>query len=127
MKMKWSIDQLYFYLVCFVMLIVIIVGVSTLVRAGIDLLIPYPDSRWDNPAPVPGWEYKEGIPGGDSRSQLPADVIERELQEQDTFMAERSRKNSLNEAILSIFRGIAMLLVAFPVYIYHWRKIPILT
>jgi hypothetical protein len=126
MKLKWSIDQLYFYLICFVMLITIIVGVTTLVRAGIDLIIPYPESGRETPYfPKDYYEYK--TPPGENPSQLPADVIERELKEQEEFMADINRRNNVNQAILSLFRGVAMLIVAFPVYLYHWRKIPLLS
>lgn len=121
MRLKWSIDQLYFYLVCFVMLITMIIGVTNLVRAGIDLIIPYPDANWKQPGRI---VYPE--PPGNTQSRLPQDIIERELEQHEEFMRERDRKNALHEAILSFARGFAMLVVAFPVYIYHWRKIPML-
>lgn len=121
MRLKWSIDQLYFYLVCFVMLITMIIGVTNLVRAGIDLIIPYPDANWKQPGRI---DYPE--PPGNTQSRLPQEIIERELEQHEEFMRERDRKNALHEAILSLTRGFAMLIVAFPIYLYHWRKIPML-
>lgn len=122
MKLKWSIDHLYFYIVCFVMLITIIVGVTGLVRAGVDLLIPVPDAQIGRPFPV--YEVPTGRDG--EQSKLPKDVIEREVAEQNKINQEREIKNSSNSAMQNIFRSIAQLLVAFPVYLYHWRMIPLL-
>lgn len=124
MKLKWSIDQLYFYLVCFVMLIVIIIGITNMVQAGIELLIPIPETDYSRPYPP----IYEKIPEREgAESQLPRDVIDRELSEQENFIKEREKRNSSNSAMLQFFRGLAKLLVAFPVYIFHWRKIPQLT
>lgn len=124
MKLRWGIDQVYFYLVCFVMIITIIVGVTGLVRAGIDLIFPYPEGEWKSPWPRDPVEYRD--PAGEYQSTLPADVIEREVELQEQIIQERNRTNSRNESILSIFSGLALLLVAFPVYLYHWRKISLL-
>lgn len=118
MKLKWSIDQLYFYLVCFVMLITIIIGITGLVRAGIDIIVPVPDTTFSKPFRELG-----PVTSGD-KSQLPADIIEGEIYNQEEYISQRERNNVLNQAILQILRGLAQLAVAFPVYLYHWRKIP---
>ncbi|MBT9147673.1 MAG: hypothetical protein DDT32_01438 [Syntrophomonadaceae bacterium] len=126
-RLAFPIDYSYrqtimFYLVCFVMLITIIIGIVNLVWAGINLALPYPNVNLKSPGPV---EY---APPANYKSQLPKEIIEheREREHKKLFMQERSRRNTVNEALLSLFRGLAMLLVAFPPYIYHWRKIPML-
>lgn len=123
MKLKWSIDQLYFYLVCFVMLIVIIIGTTSLVRAGIELLIPIPQTNYTSPYPI----YEKFPERIGEESKLPSAVIEQEIREQEKFNKEREGKSSFNSAMQQLFRGMAQLLVAFPIYLYHWRKIPELT
>jgi hypothetical protein len=123
MKLKWSIDQLYFYLVCFVMLITIIVGVTSLVRAGIDLLIPVPETSIGRPYE----QYPQPPPPngtGETQSKLPREVIEREQSNWEELNKNSFRQNALNSTMLNLFRGLAQLFVAFPIYIYHWRKIP---
>jgi len=117
-KLRWRINQLYFYIVCFVMLITMIVGITNLFRAGIDLLIPIPDMRIDRPVPV-----KEGQTGGEEKTSLPAYIIEAELEKQHEFNKALEKSNVLNAAVQQIFRGLSQILVAFPVYLYHWRKI----
>lgn len=119
MRLKWGIDQLYFYVVCFVMLITMIVGVTGLVRAGIELVIPIPEPSLDRP-------YESSYPKvdriGDESSNLPKDVVEREIVKRDEF----NRARDFNYTMLRFFNGLAALLVAFPVYLYHWKKIPLL-
>ncbi|MDW7651857.1 MAG: hypothetical protein SCK29_14585 [Bacillota bacterium] len=122
MKLKWGIDQLYFYLVCFVMLITIIVGVTGLVRAGIDMLIPLPDQSTSRPY----YEPKPVEPPDAASSQLTKELIEQELQNQKVHQENLEQRNSFNSAMLQLFRSLAQILVAFPVYLYHWRKIPLL-
>lgn len=118
MRLKWGIDQLYFYVVCFVMLITIIVGIISLVQAGIDLLLPVPNSaRYEMPKPAPS-----GYPN----STLPQEIIERELnmqQEQNTI---QNKQNSFHTGMTRILGGLAQIIIALPVYLYHWRKIPLL-
>jgi hypothetical protein len=121
MKLRWGINQLYFYVVCFVMLITIIVGITNLFRAGIDLLIPVPDVRIDRPLGPTKETWPEQTSG--DKSNLPAHIIEGELEKRDEFNRTWEKTNTMNSAIQQIFRGLSQLLVAFPVYLYHWRKI----
>jgi hypothetical protein len=129
MKIRWSIHNIYFYLVCFVTLIMIIFGITQLFRAGVELLVPIPDMTPTKPYAIrqPG----PVSPYGDSQvpwpnSMLPENVIEQELEYQQTFNTSRQKTNNINSAIQQLFRGLAFLLIAFPVYLYHWRKIPLL-
>jgi hypothetical protein len=119
MKLKWSIDQLYFYLVCFVMLITIIMGITGLVRAGIDIIVPVPDPTFSKPFRELG-----PVTSDAEKSKLPAEIIESEIIKQEEYNSLRERNNVINQAMLQILRGLAQLAVAFPVYLYHWRKIP---
>lgn len=125
MKLRWGIDQLYFYLVCFVMLITMIAGVTGMVRAGIELLIPVPEPSFVRPlAPFP--EKPPEQLDAKEKSTLPADVIERELQKQQEFNQRHTKRNTVNFAMVQLLRSFAQLLVALPVYLFHWRKIPLL-
>ncbi len=121
MRLKWGVDQLYFYLVCFVMLITMIIGITSLVQAGINIVLPLPD------APTSKYIYEFERQNTDTdKSQLPADIIEREINEQKEFSKINEQTNQTNRIILQLLRGLAQILIAFPVYLYHWRKIPLL-
>ncbi len=128
MKIRWSIHNIYFYLVCFVTLIMIIFGITQLVRAGIELMVPVPEmtrtGAYPIRAPVPPYSEPRQDPWKNSR--LPERVIEQELEQQEAFNINRQKENDLHNAIQQLFRGLASLLIAFPVYLYHWRKIPLL-
>lgn len=121
MRLKWGVDQLYFYLVCFVMLITMIIGITGLVRAGINIILPLPD------APPSKYVRELEPPSSDAnKSQFSADVIESEINKQKEFSKISEQKNHSNQITLQLLRGLAQLIIAFPVYIYHWRKIPLL-
>jgi hypothetical protein len=102
---RWSLRNIYLYLVCLITLIMVIVAAVGLVRSAVELV--YPD---------PGYYYSVPIEKGgtDGRSQEDIDA-ERKSQE------EQSRR----QAILNLVGNGAMLLVAGPLYVYHWRKIEV--
>lgn len=113
MKVKWSLQQIYFYLVCFVTLIMIIVGAVNTVRAAVDTLLPHPDA---------GERYYMDTPkyGGEGFYDLfDSEIVEKELTRQETI----NRQNSVNQSIKNLLGGIFLILVAGPVYLYHWRQI----
>lgn len=103
-KDRWSLRNIYLYLVCLITLIMVIVAAVGLVRSTVELV--YPD---------PGYYYSVPEKGGvDGRTQEDIDA-EREYQE----------KQSRRQAILNLVGNGAMLLVAGPLYVYHWRKIEV--
>ncbi|NLM45660.1 MAG: hypothetical protein GX200_02505 [Firmicutes bacterium] len=116
MKLKWTPDQLYFYLVCFIMLITVILGIINLVQAGIDLLLPVPEPDYYNPKEINNELY--------ARSTLPAEIIEQELEAQQEFRQTQAQKQNFATALSRLLRGAVQILIAVPVYLYHWRRIP---
>ena len=116
MKVKWSLQQIYFYLVCFVTLIMVIVGAVNTVRAAVDVILPSPDNigRYYMATPM---EAK--FVDGEYRDLFDPEVVEKELARQNTI----NRKNSVNQSIKNLMGGVFLILVAGPVYIYHWRYI----
>ncbi len=100
---RWSLRNIYLYLVCLITLIMVIVAAVGLVRSTVELV--YPD---------PGYYYSGPIEKEGARTE--ADIkAEQEAQE------EQSRR----QAVLNLVGNGAMLLVAGPLYIYHWRKIEV--
>lgn len=102
-KDRWSLRNIYLYLVCLITLIMVIVAVVGLVRSTVELV--YPD---------PGYFAEPAKDGDDGRTQEQIDA-ERKYQEE----------SSRRYAILNLVGNGAMLLVAGPLYVYHWRKIEV--
>lgn len=101
---RWSLRNIYLYLVCLITLIMVIVSVVGFVQNTVRLI--YPEVGYYYSEPV-----KEGADG------LTADEIEK----QRALDEERARQ----QAIYSLVGNAAMLLVAGPLYVYHWRKIEV--
>ncbi len=119
MKRKWSIHQIYFYLVCFVTLIMVISGITSVVRAGIQIVIPIPDSErsyFDRPM-VELERYQ-------ANSALPKEVIEEEAARREAFNQSQNKSAAYYGPWLMVINGLIQILVAVPVYLYHWRRIP---
>lgn len=98
---RWSLRNIYLYLVCLITLIMVIVAVVGLVRSSVELL--YPD---------PGF-YPEPVKVEDGG------LTEEQIKDQ----REQQEASSRRYAILNLVGNVAMLVVAGPLYVYHWRKI----
>ena len=102
---RWSLRNIYLYLVCLITLIMVIVSAVGVVRSTVELI--YPD---------PGYYYDVPVEKGGTSERTEAD-IEAEQESQ--------REQSRRQAILNLVGNASMLLVAGPLYVYHWRKIEV--
>ncbi len=102
MRSLWTPRSIYLYIVCLITLIMMIVGTVNIIKAVTELVYPQPRP------------YATTIvaPGKDELS------VET-LAEQQAIDREWSRRN----AVLSIVGGIALVVIAGPLYAYHWRQI----
>ncbi len=102
-KDRWSLRNIYLYLVCLITLIMVIVSAVGLIRGTVELVYP-----------EPGYYYEKPLDGkGESATS------DEEWDRQQKAQQAQSRRY----AILSLVGSGAMLVIAGPLYIYHWRKI----
>lgn len=108
MESRWNIRTIYLYLVCLITLIMGIFSTVGLVREITDLVVPPPHY---GPGPLDMKRMATEKPGADVDPAL--------------FEAQREfeRQNRRSGAIREIAGDTAMLLIALPVYLYHWRKV----
>lgn len=112
MKVKWDIEHVYFYLVSFITLILMIVGAINLTRTAIASLTPtvYEDDRFTfEQQNLELWENKFG-----------PELVERETSRHQ----EISRINYKRSLVRDLVSSLAFIVIALPIYLYHWRKIP---
>lgn len=105
-----TVRNLYLYLVCLVTLVVSLFAAVQLVRSTVGLL--YPD-----PAGYYGYEpyYAPPIPGEESPG-APSEA-DRERQE------ELARDSARRQSVLDVVGSGTTLLIAGPLYVYHWRRV----
>lgn len=114
MKLKWDLEHVYFYLVSFIALILIIIGAVNVTQTAIAYITPVYDDYSPYSQPYTShdlvrWEEKFG-----------SDFIETEKDRYDTI----ARENYNRSLFRDLVSGFAFIVVALPVYLYHWRKIP---
>ena len=102
----WSLRSIYLYLVCLITLIMVIFSTVNVVRSAVELL--YPEPQLVAPA----------IPPPAERPTAPETDAQRAEQQ-----VGYQRRWAMRNAILNLVRNVAMLLLAGPLYLYHWRKI----
>ena len=96
---RLTLRNLYLYLVCLVTLVMSIFATVNLVRGTVELLYPDP-GYYGAPAKEPGVSDEE-----------------QQRREQATKDAQR------RQAVLALVGSGTLLLVAGPVYAYHWRRV----
>ena len=107
----WDIRRVYFYLVSFTTLIMIIVGTSMFIRSLVDVVMPPPMYK---PTVV---DMKMRIAELQKGNGLTAAEAEKIVQEENNRM-EIDQKRS---RVRSLLNSISLLVVATPIYLYHWR------
>ncbi len=100
---RWSLRNIYLYLVCLITLIMVIVGTVGTIRSVVELV--YPEPTYIEPIP----KEEDGKPA----------MTEAEWQRQQEIGREQSRR----WAIINLVGNVALVVVAGPLYVYHWRKI----
>ncbi len=101
MQDRLTLRNLYLYLVCLITLVISIFAAMGLVRGAVELL--YPD---------PGY-YGLVAPGRDP------DVSAEEQQRRE----QAARDSQRRQAVLSLVSSGTLLLIAGPLYLYHWRQV----
>lgn len=99
-----SLRNLYLYLVCLITLVVSLFAAVQLVRSVVELFYPDRGYYYAEPAVVDGKD--EGISKAEQKRQR--DIAE-----------EQSRR----QAVLGIVGSGTTLLIAGPLYLYHWRRV----
>ena len=102
MSDRLSLRSAYLYLVCLVTLVMALVGGVQTVRSAVDLAYP-------------GTGYYGVDPAGPDGT--PVDEAERRRREQAAEEAQR------RDAALGLVGSAALLLLAGPTYLYHWRRV----
>jgi len=121
MKTRWSIHQVYFYLVCFVTLILIIVGITNMVRSVVQIAVPIPEME----GPIM-YERPRVPEANQIESTLPREVMDEEMARKKANDENLNKNQALYRPLRMLMSGLAQILVAVPVYLYHWRRIPLL-
>ncbi|MBN2841288.1 MAG: hypothetical protein JXP37_10075 [Coriobacteriia bacterium] len=100
---RWSLRNIYLYIVCLITLIMVIVGAAGTVRTIAEFLYPDPGAAF--------YPYK--------MEPAKREAEAAELEEQEALQ----RAQSTRQSALNLAGNIALVIIAGPLYVYHWRKI----
>ncbi|MHB1136011.1 MAG: hypothetical protein ACYCXR_05780 [Coriobacteriia bacterium] len=100
---RWSLRNIYLYIVCLITLIMVIVGAAGTVRTIVEFIYPDPGGSF--------YPYKV------EPEKREAEIAEFEKQEA------LQRAQSTRQSALNLAGNVALVVIAGPLYIYHWRKI----
>lgn len=108
MKHGWNIRTIYLYLVSFVALLMIIIGSVQVIQNAVDFVY-YPAKYYSGP--------EVGAPPGGQTVALEV------IAEQKRADQERWEQQMRYDRAQRFAKSLALLLVALPIYFYHWRRI----
>lgn len=115
-KMAWDIRKTYYYLVCFAMLIMLIVGSVQVVQNGLDLVFPEEAYR---PSAI-DMHQRYLRPGGDTSEVT---FTTRELEQMAEEESARIQRQMRHRVLRNLIGSLALIMISAPVYFYHWRKV----
>ena len=108
MRKELSAWTIYHYLVCFVTLMMVIVGTVQLVNNLVDYLLP---TRVQ-------WPSLESV-----QMRLGPEVDEETVRRQHEMEQSQMQRDMRERHLRSALRSLALIFVAAPVYVAHWRRI----
>jgi hypothetical protein len=114
--MAWDVRNTYFYLVCFATLLMMIIGASQVVFRVLDLALPR--EPYGPTASELEMRYARPEPS-DTASQYTREELEQMAEEE----AERNARQQRRDAIRGLLGNLALVVIAAPVYLYHWRQV----
>lgn len=108
-----NFKSIYFYLVCFVTLMIIIYNTAQLVYDTTEIIFPvtYSPTKVDIIRMYQGDEFIKKSVSLEEFTKMQEEQINAEQKRQKIFAIKRSLKE------------LTFLLICIPVYFYHWRKI----
>lgn len=112
--MAFDARRLYYYLVCLITLVMVIIGGVQVVNHVLDLVMP-PD-----PYRPTRLELAERASNRPQSEYAPSPE---QLEEQAQQEVERQRRDQRRGAIRGLIGSLALIFIAGPVYLYHWRKV----
>ncbi|HEX7069283.1 MAG TPA: hypothetical protein VF190_00690 [Rhodothermales bacterium] len=121
--MSWDVRSVYYYLVCFATLLMLVFGSVNIVNHALNLILPPPTY---SPSAIDLYErmrvrpVNPDQPGTAATSDtLSAETVERMAEEERV----RMEKMQLRNDVRSLLHSLALVLIAGPLYIYHWRRV----
>jgi hypothetical protein len=116
--MAWDIRKTYYYLVCFATLLMVLIGAVQVVHRVLDLALPreaYAPSRIDL------YERFRGRMQTGPGEEVP--YTRAELEQMAREEAARFQREQRRNDLRNLFGSLAMVVIAGPVYLFHWRKV----
>jgi hypothetical protein len=104
---RLTLRNAYLYLVCLITLVVAIFAAVSLVRSIVALAYPDPGAYGYYP-------YYPAEPGMEGAS-----ISDEERERQEQLAEDAARR----QALLDVVGSATTLLIAAPVYVYHWRRV----
>lgn len=101
----WSLRNIYLYAVCLITLMLTIVGAAQAVRNVVELVIPAREAEYF---------YEKPVTAPPTQA-----VSEQERAEQERA----ARAREVRYTVLNLVGNLAMVFIAGPLYLYHWRKV----
>lgn len=106
---KWDIRTVYLYLVCFVSLMMIVIGGVEGIQAIGNYFYPEPEF---GPSP---YVYETKL----RDTNLSPEAMQQQIQDEKERQGRQARYNQFQRVLSSV----ALIGVGLPVYLYHWRRI----
>ena len=106
---KFNVRNLYFYLVCFMSIIIFVMGTVQAVGNFLDIMYPDPDGPW----------IIERFDKQVEEGMMTSEEAEKKAEEMRRLERERMKVHNIKD----LAQNITMIVIAIPLFLVHWRRV----
>lgn len=114
--MSTRIREIYYYAVCFVTLIITIFALTGVVNTVAEMAYPYPQYT-PSKLEIIQMSEKQNTDVSDP------ETMQQLLEQEQKMQIERDKAARQHQVARQLSRNLSLLLVAVPLYLYHWRRV----
>lgn len=118
-----SVGRVYLYLFSMLGLVLVVIGAVGLLNLGLKNTIFSYDDPWMSQPPLPYFSKIDTLSSCDDLSSEDRVLIDRWLREYESWESTSSRNYKSSQNNESAARNLALLLVGFPLFLFHWRLV----
>lgn len=115
-NMSFKVREFYYYAICFVTLIICIFAVAQLVDTIAEMFYPYPEYA---PSKMELYQMKDRV----NSDSVDSETLKQWVKEEQQLRMKREVQSRQHRFAKNLARSLAFLIIAIPLYIYHWRRV----
>lgn len=119
-----SVGKVYLYLFSMLGLVLVVIGSVGLINLGLKNWVFDVSDPWSSQPPSPTWSRSvEGLKSSENLSERELELVDSWLEDYERWNQTHSKDQSKYKDNESAANNLALLLVGFPLFLFHWSLV----